>query len=535
MSERETVATNKGVLGAAVANAGTVVLPFRGESRAKWAATDLTTLRVVVGELGSYGYPSVSVTLGTSMTITNNTGVTWPKDAKIEMSAVQPVISIVRMTPDEYAQLPAADPRTLYISSNGVQPRLKTVVVLGSSTGAGYGASVYANSWAGLLETALKAIDPTWQVINVSLAGTHTQNSIDRFFTDVAVYRPSHVILCTGIVNEPLFGSNEPGAHQTYLRNTKRLMALCDMIGAKPILASHFPYNSNNAIRYQLALAGNAQMEMFGVPVIDWMSTLDDGTGKFTGSTTFSADGQHATGAGHAHYFDAIDLSWFWSFADGGFVEPGTGGRELAGSASTIAHAITLTSAANSFALWGRFKSKSGVGTFASIMCANIYGAGNAPLRVRTQATVATLTDSTNDLATSTYDPTTDFNVHEIAMCYNAARNKASLFIDGALIGSEGTPAATVQATNTFGFMSRADAWSGGWVGAAMSRSALWRSPLSAAKIAALRASGRIPAASLSFHGESSGPLGQLAANLAPTEVIPIVGGASGWVQVAGF
>lgn len=120
MAQGDIVATNKGVLEAAVANAGTVVLPFRGESRAKWAVTDLTTLRVVVGELGSYGYPSVSVTLGTSMTITNNTGVPWPKDTHLRMSATQPVISIVRMTQTEYDLVPTPDTNSLYVSKQGV-------------------------------------------------------------------------------------------------------------------------------------------------------------------------------------------------------------------------------------------------------------------------------------------------------------------------------------------------------------------------------------------------------------------------------
>jgi hypothetical protein len=114
MAQAQAVVTNKSVLAAAVANAGTVVLPFRAENRAKWAAADLTTLRVTVGELGSYGYPNVSVTLGASMTITNSTGVNWPKDTKLDISAVQPAITIVKMTQDEYDLLASPDPNTLY-------------------------------------------------------------------------------------------------------------------------------------------------------------------------------------------------------------------------------------------------------------------------------------------------------------------------------------------------------------------------------------------------------------------------------------
>lgn len=128
MAQTQAVVTNKGVLGAAVANAGTVTLPFRSDNRAKWAAADLTTLRVIVGELGTFSYPSVSVSLGSSMTVTNNTGVTWPKDTAIDLSATQPVISIVRMSQAEYDLLASPDPYTLYATAGLRLGSLETVV-----------------------------------------------------------------------------------------------------------------------------------------------------------------------------------------------------------------------------------------------------------------------------------------------------------------------------------------------------------------------------------------------------------------------
>lgn len=118
----------------------------------------------------------------------------------------------------------------------------KRVVIFGSSNGTGLGASGYSGdptaangcaspptSWAGLLRTALKAIDNSWEVINRSISGSGTAASVARFWTDVAPYRPSHVVLCTHPLNDNI-------DTQLILRNTELLCRMCDQIGAVPIL-----------------------------------------------------------------------------------------------------------------------------------------------------------------------------------------------------------------------------------------------------------------------------------------------------------
>ena len=64
----------------------------------------------------------------------------------------------------------------------------KTIVILGSSTAQGVGASTYARSWAGLLTSAVAPRG--WTVQNVSISGSGTAGSLARFDQDVTPLRP---------------------------------------------------------------------------------------------------------------------------------------------------------------------------------------------------------------------------------------------------------------------------------------------------------------------------------------------------------
>jgi len=204
-----------------------------------------------------------------------------------------------------------------FINSSIKGPR-KTVVIFGSSNGAGLGASTYigdpseangyyspSTSWAGLLEARIKSLDSDFVFYNRSKSGSNSSVSVERFWTDVAPYRPSHVVLCTALGNESYDVRN-------FLKNTATLIKYCEQIGATPILRGSYPRNAGmDADKYNSCIALNLAIEKFGYPVIDHLSILDNGDGTFFDSATYSTDGTHLTDAGQVQFYNCIDPSFF--------------------------------------------------------------------------------------------------------------------------------------------------------------------------------------------------------------------------------
>src|SRR5579883_3007408 len=87
----------------------------------------------------------------------------------------------------------SAPPDFLAASRDFPRNGARTVVILGSSTAAGAGASDYQFSWAARLARAIAASG--FHVLNLSISSTTTQDSLDRFATDVAPLRPDFVVL----------------------------------------------------------------------------------------------------------------------------------------------------------------------------------------------------------------------------------------------------------------------------------------------------------------------------------------------------
>lgn len=200
---------------------------------------------------------------------------------------------------------------------NSLKGPRKCLVIFGSSNGAGLGASDYfgdpsaangysspSKSWAGLLEAQLKSIDSSWDVYNRSKSGSNTSTSVSRFFTDVAIYRPSHVLICTALGNESYDALN-------FLTNISTLVRYCEQIGAKPILRGAYPRNGMTAVQYNVSKTVNSIIESFGYPCVDNLSALDNGTGSFYDSATYSTDGTHLTDAGQLVFLRAIDTQMF--------------------------------------------------------------------------------------------------------------------------------------------------------------------------------------------------------------------------------
>lgn len=198
------------------------------------------------------------------------------------------------------------------VPSNGT----RRVVVLGSSTAMGTGASDVNHSWVGLLTAALAPQGIT--VINNSISGTATADSLSRFSRDVTPYHPDFVVLATSLWNEG-FSSDPVNVRNTYLANTRTLIGLVNSIGAVPILIGVYPNSTSTPVDVSIILGIYAEFETLGVPVWDFWNGLADSQGNWLPG--LSADGTHPLDAGHRDLFDAIPTSYF----EAAYQSPGLG------------------------------------------------------------------------------------------------------------------------------------------------------------------------------------------------------------------
>ncbi|HWE52283.1 MAG TPA: SGNH/GDSL hydrolase family protein, partial [Bryobacteraceae bacterium] len=153
-------------------------------------------------------------------------------------------------------------------------PSPNTIVVLGSSTAAGVGASTYQTSWVGLLTSALAS--KGYIVQNVSISGTNTGDSLARFDRDVTPNNPAFVVLATSIVNEPT-----DTAAQSYLAKTLLLIHKVESIGAIPVVVPPYPNDGFSASMYSSIQNIYTTLGAEGVPLLDFLDAADDGQGHW--------------------------------------------------------------------------------------------------------------------------------------------------------------------------------------------------------------------------------------------------------------
>ncbi len=187
------------------------------------------------------------------------------------------------------------------------------VVVLGSSTAAGVGASEASEAWAAGLEKRLAQRGFT--LINRSIPGTATAESLARFAMDAAPYRPAYVLLTTSLLNENFLAAPVL-ALERYRQNTIGLIERVRRIGAVPVLMTMYP--NVRFGRFELDVIGQwtAIAESMGWPLLNFMSGVSEPDGSWIAGS--AADGIHPSSAGHKQMMDAIPDSMFSAILDGG-------------------------------------------------------------------------------------------------------------------------------------------------------------------------------------------------------------------------
>eukprot|EP00741_Cyanophora_paradoxa_P001062 tig00000455_g1023.t1 len=188
-------------------------------------------------------------------------------------------------------------------------PGALKIVVIGSSVAAGHACWLH-RGWAYLLAEALRPAGHV--VLNVSEPGADTARTAARFPSEVAPLRPDVVIVGLSLGNEGLAHctpGERPHVASAFDAGIARLVSMVRNIGARPVLGGVYPHGDYGPEHVPFLLRSHAAMVRLGVPVLDWLPALHDGSGRWKPGLWF--DAAHPNGAGHEAMFRAVDLGIF--------------------------------------------------------------------------------------------------------------------------------------------------------------------------------------------------------------------------------
>jgi lysophospholipase L1-like esterase len=185
----------------------------------------------------------------------------------------------------------------------------RKVAVIGSSVAAGFNAWL-VRGWAWRLREALRALGI--DLANVSEPGANVVRTIQRFPEVVPPERPDVVVIGLSLGNEGLAncgpGEGRP-VQKGFEEGLLRLVRMTEDLGATPVLGGVYPNGNYSLEHYELLRETRERMLSWGIPVLDWLSALDDGAGKWKPGIWF--DPGHPNSEGHRLMFEAIDLGLF--------------------------------------------------------------------------------------------------------------------------------------------------------------------------------------------------------------------------------
>jgi lysophospholipase L1-like esterase len=305
----------------------------------------------------------------------------------------------------------------------------RRLVIVGSSTPAGTGASTYAASWAGLLSTNLAA--KGWTVNNQAVAGYWVTNCMQGFFTNVSAQKPSVVLIGIG-VNELV---DSPARYPTVVSNVLVLVQMCRQIGATPVLIKLWPSQTTSAGFAGAKYAFNALIETWGIPIIDHMSPCDDGTRNATPFASVVSDGLHMNSAGHAQLYNAIPLTLFDHLTRWGDerIRPSAGGIHFNEIVTNGVEAVSFTPSDPMRSFTVTFWCRKTAGPYDQGVF-TVVGMGQGSARVRARSNSTWDIDILNDAVAANIPPENLKWIH-LAWTYNDLTTSNCFYANGTLAG----------------------------------------------------------------------------------------------------
>jgi hypothetical protein len=196
--------------------------------------------------------------------------------------------------------------RLFNLDRSSVKCSKPKVVVMGSSTANGVGASMASISWLGRLRGSADSFG--FEVINRSRDGVGTDfvlANVDRILDETT---PEFLIIATNIYNDG-FVKDPAIAITSYISNVTSIIERARSRGTIPIVATMFPAVDYGVYQRSCIRRVNRLIEQLGVPVLDFASAVSDSDGRWLPGV--NRDQIHPNDLGHGLMFSAIDPSLF--------------------------------------------------------------------------------------------------------------------------------------------------------------------------------------------------------------------------------
>ena len=170
------------------------------------------------------------------------------------------------------------------------------IMVFGDSLSAAYNIDP-RQGWVALLEQKVKSFDPAGTVINASISGETTQGGLARIKTDLALHKPTHVLLELG-ANDALRGLPLAATRA----NLEAMIRAIQTAKAKPVLIGlQIPpnYGPDYAAKFQDLYPGLAKQ--FKAPLVPFLLQ-----GMAEHRELFLPDGLHPSAAAQPKVLDNV-------------------------------------------------------------------------------------------------------------------------------------------------------------------------------------------------------------------------------------
>jgi sugar lactone lactonase YvrE/lysophospholipase L1-like esterase len=200
----------------------------------------------------------------------------------------------------------------------------RVIVVLGSSTAAGAGATTADSSWVGRFRSAVRAEDPDAYVVNLAIGGYSSYDVMPTDFippsgrpspkpnnniTYALSYKP-HAI----VINLPSNDAAQGFTIAEQLANFRTLVAAAEEQGVPVWVTTTQPRNfADDARRENLMAVKDSILAVYGTRAIDVWSELAEPNGMLKPEYN-SGDGIHITNAGHRHIFEQVMEAGIWAY-----------------------------------------------------------------------------------------------------------------------------------------------------------------------------------------------------------------------------
>lgn len=200
----------------------------------------------------------------------------------------------------------------------------KVIVVLGSSTAAGAGASVSDSSWVGRYRKYVQAFDPTAIVMNLAVGGYTSYDiqasdyvapagrpasKVNNNITHALTFEPSAII-----INLPSNDATNSYTIAEQMANFRRVAGIAAANQVPLWVTTTQPRNlSTQAGRDNLMAVRDSILLQYGTRAINVFDELANADGSLKQAYN-SGDGIHINDSGHRHIFNQVVQSGMWEF-----------------------------------------------------------------------------------------------------------------------------------------------------------------------------------------------------------------------------